>query len=39
MVSPQPLADDLRSDDDRDLPCRTDTIGAALSGAIGGPVG
>ncbi len=38
-VSPQPLADDLRSDDDRDLPSRTDTIGAALAGAIGGPVG
>jgi len=38
-VSPAPLADDLRSDDDRDLPSRTDTIGAALSGAIGGPVG
>jgi uncharacterized membrane protein len=38
-VSPQPLADDLRSDDDRDLPSRTDTIGAALSGVIGGPVG
>lgn len=38
-VSPAPLADDLRSDDDRDLPSRTDTLGAALSGAIGGPVG
>jgi uncharacterized membrane protein len=38
-VSPEPLADDLRSDDDRDLPSRTDTIGAALSGVIGGPVG
>jgi uncharacterized membrane protein len=38
-VSPLPLADDLRSDDDRDLPSRTDTIGAALSGVIGGPVG
>lgn len=38
-VSPEPLADDLRSDDDRDLPSRTDTIGAALAGAIGGPVG
>lgn len=38
-VSPYPLADDLRSDDDRDLPSRTDTIGAALSGVIGGPVG
>ena len=39
-VSPQPLADDLRSDDDRDLPSRTDVlIGAALSEVIGGPVG
>jgi uncharacterized membrane protein len=38
-VSPEPLAEDLRSDDDRDLPSRTDTIGAALSGMIGGPVG
>ncbi|BBZ25760.1 membrane protein [Mycolicibacterium madagascariense] len=37
--SPAPLAHDLRSDDDRDLPSRTDTIGAALSGVIGGPVG
>ena len=38
-VSPAPLADDLRSDDARDFPSRTDTIGAALAGAIGGPVG
>ncbi|MGH3583644.1 MAG: glycosyltransferase family 87 protein, partial [Mycobacterium sp.] len=38
-MSPEPLAEDLRSDDDRDLPSRTDTIGAALSGTIGGPVG
>lgn len=38
-VSPAPLADDLRSDDVRDFPSRTDTIGAALAGAIGGPVG
>jgi uncharacterized membrane protein len=38
-VSPEPLADDLRSDDDRDLPSRTDTIGRALSGVVGGPVG
>ncbi|MBP1818308.1 DUF2029 domain-containing protein [Mycobacterium sp. OAE908] len=38
-VSPARLADDRRSLDDRDLPSRTDTIGAALSGAIGGPVG
>lgn len=38
-VSPEPLAEDLRSDDDRDLPSRTDAMGAALSGVIGGPVG
>ena len=38
-VSPQPLAGSLRSDDDRDLPSRTDVIGKALSGVIGGPVG
>jgi len=38
-VSPQPLAEDLRSDDDRDLPSRTDVIGRALSGVVGGPVG
>ena len=38
-VSPQPLAADLRSADDRDLPSRTDAIGAALSQTIGGPVG
>jgi len=38
-VSPQPLAEDLRSDDDRDLPSRTDAIGHALSGVVGGPVG
>ena len=37
--SPQPLADDLRSVDDRDLPSRTDAIGRALSEIIGGPVG
>jgi len=39
VVSPAPLAEDRRSLDDRDLPSRTDTIGAALSGVIGGPVG
>ena len=39
VVSPARLAGDRRSLDDRDLPSRTDTIGAALSGAIGGPVG
>ena len=38
-MSPQPLADDRRSADDRDLPSRTDAIGAALSEVIGGPVG
>ncbi|MDT5187112.1 MAG: hypothetical protein QOI29_5270 [Mycobacterium sp.] len=38
-VSPTALALDLRSLDNRDLPSRTDTIGAALSGVIGGPVG
>ncbi|MCV7420639.1 DUF2029 domain-containing protein [Mycobacterium yunnanensis] len=39
VESPAPLAGDLRSDDDRDLPSRTDVIGRALSGTIGGPVG
>ncbi len=38
-VSPAPLAEDLRSDDDRDLPSRTDVMGAALSQVVGGPVG
>ena len=38
-VSPLPLAEDLRSDDDRDLPSRTDVIGAAVAGVVGGPVG
>lgn len=38
-VSPSPLAQDLRSADDRDLPSRTDRIGAALADVIGGPVG
>ena len=38
-ISPAPLAEDRRSDDDRDLPSRSDTLGAAFSGAIGGPVG
>jgi uncharacterized membrane protein len=37
--SPARLAEDRRSLDDRDLPSRTDTIGAALSEVIGGPVG
>ena len=39
VVSPVALAEDTRSLDDRDLPSRTDTIGAALSEVIGGPVG
>ncbi|MGE2737425.1 glycosyltransferase family 87 protein [Mycolicibacterium vaccae] len=37
--SAAPLAEDLRSLDDRDFPSRTDTLGAALAGTIGGPVG
>jgi uncharacterized membrane protein len=39
VVSPARPAADLRSLDDRDLPSRTDTMGAALSGVIGGPAG
>jgi uncharacterized membrane protein len=38
-ISPQPLAADLRSADDRDCPSRTDVLGSALSTVIGGPVG
>ncbi|MCX6482587.1 MAG: glycosyltransferase 87 family protein, partial [Mycobacterium sp.] len=38
-VSPQPLADDVRSADDRDLPSRNDALGSALSEVIGGPAG
>ena len=42
-VSPRPLASpeqgDVRSDDDRDLPSRTDAVTAALSEVVGGPVG
>ncbi|WP_375485348.1 glycosyltransferase family 87 protein [uncultured Mycobacterium sp.] len=38
-MSPQPLAADLRSADDRDCPSRTDVLGSALSTVIGGPVG
>jgi uncharacterized membrane protein len=38
-VSPARLAEDRRTLDDRDLPSRTDTMAAALSGVIGGPVG
>ncbi|MVU80004.1 DUF2029 domain-containing protein [Nocardia sp. ET3-3] len=37
--SPQPLAADLRSVDDRDEPSRTDTLTAQLCDLIGGPVG
>ncbi|RMI34408.1 DUF2029 domain-containing protein [Nocardia stercoris] len=37
--SPAPLASDLRSLDDRDLPSRNDTLAAAGSTLIGGPVG
>lgn len=39
LVSPEPLAPDRRSADGRDLPSRTDPIGAALSEVVGGPVG
>ena len=38
-VSPEPLAEDLRSADDRDLPSRTDVFVAELSQVVGGPVG
>ncbi|BCI56162.1 membrane protein [Mycolicibacterium litorale] len=38
-VSPTQLAQDRRNAADRDLPSRTDPIGAALSETIGGPVG
>jgi uncharacterized membrane protein len=38
-VSPGTLAADVRSDDDRDLPSRTDALAGALSQVIGGPVG
>lgn len=38
-MSPKPLAGDLRSADDRDLPSRTDVLGGALSEVVGGPVG
>lgn len=39
VASPGTLADDRRSLDDRDLPSRTDVIGAALADVAGGPVG
>ncbi len=38
-ISPQPLATDLRSADNRDCPSRTDVLGGALANVIGGPVG
>ncbi|GBG37640.1 glycosyltransferase family 87 protein [Mycobacterium montefiorense] len=38
-ISPRPLADDLRSADNRDCPSHTDSLGAAFADAIGGPVG
>jgi uncharacterized membrane protein len=38
-VSPEPLATERRSADDRDMPSRTDSLGSALSGVVGGPVG
>ncbi|GJP27736.1 hypothetical protein NJB18091_04870 [Mycobacterium marinum] len=38
-TSPEPLARDLRSADYRDFPSRTDVLGSALAGVIGGPVG
>lgn len=37
--SPAPLAADLRSADDRDLPSRTDVLAAGMSEVVGGPVG
>jgi uncharacterized membrane protein len=39
VVSPQLLAADRRSLDERDFPSRTDELGAALAETIGGPVG
>src|SRR5690625_4446190 len=39
VCSPRPLATDLRSADDRDLPSRTDAVAHALSDTVGGPVG
>ncbi|KBZ67741.1 glycosyltransferase family 87 protein [Mycobacterium colombiense] len=38
-TSPQRLAADLRSADNRDCPSRTDFLGAALADVVGGPVG
>lgn len=39
VVSPLPPVADRRSAEDRDLPSRNDTIGAALAEVVGGPVG
>jgi uncharacterized membrane protein len=39
IISPRPLADDLRSAGNRDCPSQTDSLGAALADVIGGPVG
>jgi uncharacterized membrane protein len=39
IISPRPLADDLRSAGNRDCPSHTDSLGAALADVIGGPVG
>mgnify|MGYP000317087433 CR=1 FL=1 len=39
VASPAPLAQDLRSADDRDLPSRNDVLVASLSDVVGGPVG
>ena len=38
-TSPEPLAADLRSADDRDLPSRNDVLVHRLSEVVGGPVG
>jgi uncharacterized membrane protein len=38
-LSPQPLAADTRSADDRDLPGRNDVTVSAMSDVVGGPVG
>lgn len=38
-VSPQRLATDTRSADDRDLPSRNDVMVSAMSDVVGGPVG
>ncbi|OBK33067.1 hypothetical protein A5659_23300 [Mycobacterium sp. 1165196.3] len=38
-TSPQRLAADLRSADNRDCPSRNDFLGAALADVVGGPVG